>query len=101
MVDTARAKLITVIASFELQDRLEHDLPGLGATGFSLCKVDGRGKHGRRRRGVLDGGNIRFETVVAPAAAEAIMAYLAQLAEGGEMVAFCQDVDALPRKHFV
>ncbi len=52
-------------------------------------------------RGIFDIGNIRLEAVVAPAKAEAILAYLAQLAEEFDIVAFAQDVDALPSKHFV
>lgn len=100
MVDTARAKLITIIASSELQDRLEHDLRRLGATGYSVWKVDGRGQKGPRTRGMFDIGNVRIETVVALAKAEAILAHLAGVAETVELIAFSHDVDALPAKHF-
>ncbi len=101
MADTAHAKLITIIASSELQDRLEHDLRKLGATGHTVSKVNGRGQHGPRKQGMFDVGNVRIETVVAPDKAAAIMDHLARRAEDTEIIAFCQDVEAIPRKHFV
>jgi hypothetical protein len=44
---------------------------------------------------------MRLETIVPPERAEAILAHLAQVAETLDIVAFSQDVDAIPRKHFV
>jgi nitrogen regulatory protein PII len=101
MVDIARAKLVTIIASAELQDRLEHDLRSLGAGGYSVTRVDGRGRQGPRIRGLFEIGNVRIETIVAPAAAEGILTHLARQAETKDIVAFSQDVDAIPRRHFV
>lgn len=100
-MDTVRAKLITIIASGELRDRLEDDLRKLGATGYTVYRVDGRGHHGERMRGVFEIGNIRLETLVAQGKADAILTHLGRLAEQFELVAFAQDVDALPRSHFV
>jgi nitrogen regulatory protein PII len=100
MVDTAHVKLITIIASSELQERLEKDLRRLGASGYTVSQVDGRGQHGPRTRGMFDIGNVRIETIVAPAIAEAILTHLARQAEVFEVVAFAQDVDAVPRNHF-
>jgi nitrogen regulatory protein PII len=100
MTDTAHAKLITIIASSELQERLEKDVRQLGATGYTVSNVTGRGQHGPRTRGMFDIGNVRIETIVAPAVAEAILAHLAKQAETFELLAFAQDVQAIPRKHF-
>jgi len=100
MADMARAKMITIIASAELRERIENDLHRLGATGYSVIMVDGRGRKGPRKRGMLDSGNVRVETVVALGVAETILAHLAGQAETDEMVVFAQDVDAMPRKHF-
>jgi nitrogen regulatory protein PII len=100
MTDTAHVKLITIIASSELQDRLEKELRRLGASGYTITKVDGRGEHGPRTRGMFDIGNVRIETVVAPDVAEVILAHLAKEAEAYEFLAFAHDVEAVPRKHF-
>jgi len=101
MADTARAKLITLIASSELQDRLEHDLRKLGATGYTDFRVNGHGQHGPRTRGMFDIGNVRIEAIVASEKAEAILDHFARQAETLGIIAFCQDVEAIPRKHFV
>jgi len=101
MVDTAPAKLVTIIASSELLDRLEQDLRALGMTGYTVSKADGRGKHGRRSRGMFDTGIVRIETIVAPAKLEGILAHLAAEAETSQIIAFAQDVEAIPRARFV
>jgi nitrogen regulatory protein PII len=101
MVDTARARLITIIATAELQDRLLGDLKRLGADGYTVSKVDGRGHAGERKRGMFDIGNVRIETIVGHGKAEAILAHLAVEAEKFEFIAFSQEVEAVPRKHFV
>jgi hypothetical protein len=44
---------------------------------------------------------MRMETLVPAAKAGAILAHLAREAEQLDMVVFCQDVDAIPGKHFV
>jgi nitrogen regulatory protein PII len=100
MVDTARMKLVTIIGSSELQDRFERDLRRLGASGYTISKVDGRGRHGPRTRGMFDVGNVRLETIVSPEIAETLLAHLSREAETTELVAFAQDVEAVPRKHF-
>jgi nitrogen regulatory protein PII len=101
VVDTARVKLITIIFPVECQDRLGEALVRLGAGGYTVSTVDGRGQSGRRIRGFFDVGNMRMETIVAQGQAEAILTYLAGEAETIHLVAFSQDVDAVPRKHFV
>jgi nitrogen regulatory protein PII len=100
MVDVARMKLITIIATSELLDRCERNLRRLGASGYTVSKVDGRGRHGPRTRGMFDVGNVRIETLVPPEIAQAILAHLAKEAETTELIAFAQDVEAVPGKHF-
>jgi nitrogen regulatory protein PII len=100
MMDMASAKLITIIASSELEDRLEKDLRRLGARGYTAAKVEGRGGHGPRNRGMFDIGNVRLETVVTPDVAEKVLGHLEQLSETFDLFAFIQDVQAMPRKHF-
>ena len=66
MGDTARVRLVTVVAAFETEERLLKDLKGLGVKGFTLGKVDGRGLHGRRMSGLTDAPNLHVEMLVAP-----------------------------------
>jgi len=100
MADTAHAKLITIIASSELEERLEKDLRRLGAAGHTVARVEGRGKHGPRTRGMFDVGNVRIETIVSPAVAEVVLAHLAKQGESLDFLSFEHDVDAVPRSHF-
>ena len=71
MVDIVRVKLITVIAPVEFQDRLGQDILRLGAGGYTVSMVDGRGKSGLRARGLFEISNMRMETLVPAAKAAA------------------------------
>jgi nitrogen regulatory protein PII len=101
MVNSVRAKLITIIAAAEFEERLAQDLIRLGAGGYTTSLVDGRGKSGQRIRSFFKISNVRLETIVPSEMAEAILAHFSQVAETLDIVAFCHDVDAIPRKHFV
>ena len=101
MVDTVRAKLVTVIAPAEFQDRLGEALVRLGSGGYTAWLADGRGQSGKRLRAFFQISNIRMETIVSQEQAEAILAHMAAEAEQIHVVAFSQDVEAVPRKHFV
>jgi nitrogen regulatory protein P-II 2 len=100
MVDTAKAKLVTIILGSELMDRLTQTLAELGATGYTSVAVSGRGLHGRRTQNTFDSGNIRFETIVSPSIAEKILEHVESKYVGFEVVAFAHDVDAVPKAHF-
>lgn len=100
-MDKARVKLVTIIASAELEDRLEKDLHELGASGYTICRVNGCGKHGVQKRGIFEIGNVRVEAVVSETVAEALLDRVARAAKWGAIVAFAQDVDAVPREHFL
>ncbi len=95
MVATVRRKLVTVIASSELQDRLEQDLLRYGAHGYSVSKVDGRGRHGPRTRGIFDIGNVRIESLVTPEVADVLLEHLSKEAHIRRLVVFVQDVETL------
>jgi nitrogen regulatory protein PII len=96
MVESAKMKLVTIIASSELLDRLTVGLRKLGVPGYTTVAVNGRGLHGPRARGVFDSGNVRLETVVSPALGAALLEYLA--ADYEDIVVFAHDVEALARK---
>jgi nitrogen regulatory protein PII len=101
MLDKAHARLVTIIVYAEFQAQFERELKRLGARGWTVSEVDGRGLHGARKDSLFVVGNVRFETLVSPSVAEAILEYVDRAAETLEVVAFAQDVEAVPRKHFV
>jgi nitrogen regulatory protein PII len=101
MSNSLRARLITIIAAAEFQDRLGQLLIDLGVSGYTTSMCDGRGKSGQRLRSFFEISNLRLETIVPPEKAEAILAQLGQVAETLDILVFSQDVDALPRKHVV
>jgi nitrogen regulatory protein PII len=92
--------LVTVIVPTERLDSFSRDLTKLGIKGYTSINADGRGHHGSRQRGMLIAANIRFEMLVAPNVAEALL----QLVEGAyaddAVVAFAVSVDAVPYKNF-
>jgi nitrogen regulatory protein PII len=100
MVETAKVRLVTIIAGAELEDRLSQDLRQAGAPGQTLSRVEGRGHHGPRTVSFLDRGNVRIETLVAPTVAEKILERIVGQYAGLEIVAFVQDVEAIPRESF-
>jgi hypothetical protein len=101
-VETAKIKLVTVIATAELEERLMKDLRKAGASGYTISHVSaGGGSHGPRHRGVFDTGNVRIEMLVSAEIAakllEVVVSHYADLS----LVAFAQDVEAVPRKNFL
>ena len=65
-------RLVTVIASEDLETRLVRELKELGATGYTALPARGAGSHGVRTSD-LEGGNIRLEAIVDPATADRIV----------------------------
>jgi len=100
MVETARARLVTIISSSEFADRLAEMLRAIGAGGYTRVEVSGRGLHGPRKISAFDSGNARIETIVRPAIAEKILEHIANEYAGYEIIAFAQDVDAVPKAQF-
>lgn len=98
-VQTAKLTLVTMVAPTELLDEIEACLKGLGAHGYTLVQAEGRGLHGVRRRGFLvDIGNVRIETLLSQVEAEKLLGQIAR-DYGERVVAFTQEVQALPRQH--
>jgi hypothetical protein len=98
---TAKAKLITIICGMELEARLAVGLKELGCvSGYTLVHAKGRGMHGPRAVGPVDGGNVRIEIITAPAHEQAIMDLLVRSFDSDALTAFVQDVQAFPARHF-
>lgn len=65
--------LVTIITEGLLREQVIEVLKRHGASGFTLTKVDGgEGSRGVRARD-WEGPNLRFESIMAPAAAEAVL----------------------------
>ncbi len=97
---TAKLKLVTVIASFELQDRVVAALRASGASGYTLVAADGRGKTGQRRHGMFEPGNARIECLMSAKAAATLLERIAPEAEEFGFIAFAVDAEAVPAKRF-
>jgi nitrogen regulatory protein PII len=96
-----RVKLVAIVASAELQDRLIEDLQKLGMAGFTLSTTSGRGHHGTRMRGLFEMGNVRIETLVPADVASAMLQCIVEDYHGQSVIAFTHDVDAAPADRFV
>jgi hypothetical protein len=101
-LETAKIKLVTIIATSELEERLMADLRKAGATGYTISSVSaGGGSHGPRYRGMFDTGNLRIEMLVTAEVATKLLEVVVTLYKDMSLVAFAQDVEAVPRKNFV
>jgi nitrogen regulatory protein P-II len=99
-VEIAQLKLVTILASFELGNRIASDLRALGVSGYTKTKADGWGAHGSRQFGFVDGANVRLETLVSAELAHKILQTVAANFAGQAVVAFSCAVDAVPSGHF-
>ena len=100
-IATAKVKLVTIIASSELQDRIIENLREAGAGGYTIGRASGGGLHGPRVRGLWDTGNVRIESLVTTEVAERVLEHVAQAYADLSVIAFAQDVEAVPREQFL
>jgi hypothetical protein len=98
--EVADVKLVTIIAPCGLGDRVAEELRVLGASGYTKAKADGWGIHGARQFGLVESSNVRFDVLAGAAVAKSILQSVAQNFEDEAMVAFAQDVQAVPHRHF-
>ena len=99
-IATAKVKLVTIVASSELQDRIIEDLREAGAGGYTITRASGGGLHGPRVRGIWDTGNVRIESLVSTEVAERVLGHITQAYADLPFVAFAVEVEAVPREHF-
>ena len=100
MVETAKVSLITIIAAFELQDRLVKDLHRLGVKGYTVGKVQGAGVHGPRMAGLADAPNLRIEVLVSDEVARRILDRVSSKYNDQPIICYLHQVEATPRDHF-
>jgi hypothetical protein len=75
-MNTTQRQLLTIIAEAVLESKLLADLLRLGAKGYSVSHVRGRGATGRQVTN-WEGPSIRVESVVTDEVADAVLALLA------------------------
>jgi nitrogen regulatory protein P-II 2 len=73
---TIPAFRITIIAEALLEDRLIRDVKTCGAKGYTITQAHGEGTRGIRAS-QWEGGNIKLETIVSEAVADAILEMVA------------------------
>jgi nitrogen regulatory protein PII len=98
--ETAKVRLLTIIAGEELVDGILENLRTIGVTGFTVARVEGRGHHGLRHRNFFALANVRVEVLLGVEHAERLLERLSHAYEGRQVVAFFQDVEAWPKAHF-
>lgn len=74
-MDETRLVLITIVAEPVLEESITTELLRLGATGYTIGDVRGRGSRGMRS-GDVPGTGVRIETIVGPDTADAIMQHV-------------------------
>lgn len=89
-------KLLTLVCEATLEPLLIHDLPALGAHGYTITDARGRGDHGERDGAWPAAANVRIEVICDEATARAIVAFVQQryYANYG-MVAWLSEVEVL------
>ncbi len=100
-ITTGKVKLLTIIASSELQDRIIDDLRHAGAGGYTIAHASGGGLHGPRLRGMWDTGNVRIESLMSPETAQRVLEHVARAYADLSLIAFAQDVDAARPERFL
>ena len=98
--EKAKVKLVTIVASFNVGDRICAELRELGVSGYTRSKVDGWGAHGARKAGFIDGANVRLETLVGAELADKVLRMIAARSADEAVVAFAVDAEAVPSNHF-
>ena len=76
-MDTHELILITLVAEPVLEDSLTREIMELGASGFTVTEVRGRGSRGIRT-GDIPGQGVRIETLVSAEVADALLTRCAQ-----------------------
>ena len=97
----AHTTLLTVICEAALEHKLIADLEQLGAPGWTLSDVRGRGSHGLRRADWDTAGNIRAEILCARELAERIAHHLQERYYANfAMICYLAEVEVLRPEKF-
>lgn len=92
---TVPLRKVTIVAEALLEDRILGELTGLGARGFTISESRGQGARGVRAID-WEGRNVRIETIVSAAVADALLTHVAEhYFEFYAVIAWVEDVEVV------
>lgn len=93
-------KLVTIIAEEVLEATLEKEIISLGAKGYTVATVRGKGEQGKRES-IWEGENVKIETIVSEEVSAKILDHLQRkYFDKYAMVAYVLDVQVVRTQHF-
>ncbi|MFC1894961.1 P-II family nitrogen regulator [Candidatus Dependentiae bacterium] len=100
-MDFYREKLLTVITESEIEENLIEDISKLGAKGYTIYSVRGKGEKGIRNAIWSSNSNIKIEIVCCPKVCEKIIEFLKEnYLKNYAMILFVADVNVLRSRKF-
>lgn len=99
-MNTSILKLLTIVADEALLTVLEQILTDSGASGYTVSRVEGKGRSGMRNN-LWEGENVKLEVITSEQLATEIMEYLSvHLFERYAIIAYFHDVHVVRGSHF-
>ena len=100
-MELSKLKLVTIIADDSLEHVIEDEIITLGAKGYTVSHVEGKGKTGSRDS-AWSGENVKIETIVSEEACEQILKNIAQYYfKNYALIVYAQDVHVMRSTHFI
>ena len=96
-----KEKLLTIITEADLEEHLIEDVDRLGAKGYTITSVQGKGEKGLRNADWSSNSNIKIEIICDTKVSEDIVEFLqANYLKNYAMILFVADVDVLRPSKF-
>ncbi len=100
-MDFYKEKLLTIITESEIEEHLLQDVDRLGAKGYTISSVKGKGEKGVRNAVWSANSNVKIEIVCDNNICEKIIEFLKEnYLKNYAMILFVSDVDVLRPKKF-
>jgi len=94
-------KLVTIIAADSLENHIVKDIQSLGAKGYTISYVEGKGEK-ELRNSAWEGENVKIISIVSAEVCDKILAHLEKTYfEKYPMIAFSTDVMVVRSNHFL
>lgn len=98
---TVKVRKVTIVGEALLEERIVRELRGLGARGFTISEARGEGSRGLGA-GDWEGREVRIESIVSPAVADAILAHVAERYFANfALIAWVEDVEVVRGEKYV